>query len=92
MLKVKAIVSNSEVPDVMETVRYAMTVKDADRLQLEIANIVYARMDKNHPDYTEGVKWGVKFEVEDVTDKTVLEDLTLGDLKMFMSLIADKKI
>ena len=92
MFKVKAIVSNDQTSDIMTTTKYAETMDDAEKMQLAIANIVMDRMNEKSESYTPGIKWGVKFETEDVNDRTVLEDITVADLKMFILKISRNEL
>lgn len=92
MIKIKAIVTSDQTEDALETVKYALNMEDAEKMQLAIANVVQSRMDKSSPNYTEGIKWGVRFELEEVTDNTVLEDITVSDLKLILAMIGNKEL
>jgi hypothetical protein len=49
-----------------------------------VNKMVDSRMDSESKDYTPGVKWKAHFDVEEVTDSTVLESITLRDLKRLL--------
>ena len=92
MFKVKAIVSNSHASEAMVASKYAETIEDAEKMQLAIANIVMDRMNEKSESYTPGIKWDVRFEIEEVSDRTELENITVADLKMFLLKISRGEI
>jgi hypothetical protein len=59
--------------------------KGVDYLKKTIVDMLNRRMDEKSELYTPGVKWGVSFNVEEVTDNTVLDGITLKDLKRLLS-------
>jgi len=92
MYKITSIITNNQTSDVVTTSKYAIGLDNVEKIQNAISDIILEKMNEESDTYTPGVKWGVKFEVEEVGNSTALDDLTLADLKMFISMISRGEI